>query len=453
MNRGKKALKVFLILLLIITASVLFYFGFYFNNLSKPKSIFDISIDNISKKMVNYTSFNSKYLLGDNFTINGNVKFDFSSEKYVFNSTNVNDLKTFNLINNLNKSNFNYSFIQDKKNKKLLIDINDSILNEEVFHNKYLVENSTEYYFVSSVLNNYVNNGNCNYFENLSEETTTRDNISYLYNFIINSLKNNLDDSYFERHEVKKNISSSEEEVYQMSLSIDNDRMNNIIGGIFNDLVNDKTADKILTNINENFNRTHVGNRKYLSNNESYVINIYVSKSMYKPLMYEFIHMNNDKKKIVSYESNSDVGTLYYMEDSNLKYIGSTIIHDNSISIKFSDGNNNNIGTFKFEKSSNSFNLNLLFNFNNRTYDGVVSSKFIKYSKSGYTNEVNMSMKISDNLVTILSGNIKMNNKISNKAIIHEDTSNAILNSSLSNEQVAARDKQFSLVKERFFRQ
>lgn len=113
MNRGKKALKVFLILLLIITASALFYFGFYFDNLSKPKSIFDISIDNISKKMVNYTSFNSKYLLGDNFTINGNVKFDLSSEKYVFNSTNVNDLKTFNLINNLNKSNFNYSFIQD----------------------------------------------------------------------------------------------------------------------------------------------------------------------------------------------------------------------------------------------------------------------------------------------------------------------------------------------------
>ena len=74
-----------------------------------------------------------------------------------------------------------------------------------------------------------------------------------------------------------------------------------------------------------------------------------VSKSMYKPLMYEFIHMNNDKKEIVSYESNSDVGTLYYMEDSNLKYIGSTIIHDNSISIKFSDGNNNvlsSIGQF-----------------------------------------------------------------------------------------------------------
>ena len=64
-----------------------------------------------------------------------------------------------------------------------------------------------------------------------------------------------------------------------------------------------------------------------------------------------------------------------------------------------------------------------------------------------------MSMKISDNLVTILSGNIKMNNKISNKAIIHEDTANAILSSSLSNEQVGARDKQFSLVKERFFRQ
>ena len=98
-------------------------------------------------------------------------------------------------------------------------------------------------------------------------------------------------------------------------------------------------------------------------------------------------------------------------------------------------------------------NIFVIFNFNNRTYDGVVSSKFIKYSKSGYTNEVNMSMKISDNLVTILSGNIKMNNKISNKAIIHEDTANAILNSSLSNEQVAARDKQFSLVKERFFRQ
>ena len=453
MSIGKKILNIFFVLLLIGAASLLFYFGFYFNKLSKPRSIFDISIDNISKRIINYTSFNSKYNLGDTFTINGNVGFELSSEKYVFNSTNVDDLKTYNLINNLNKSNFNYSFVQDKTNKKLLVDIKDTILNEEVFHNKYLVYNSTEYYFVSSVLNNYINNGNCNYFENISEETTTKDNIDYLYNFIINSFKNNLKDSYFERNEMNKTISSKEEEVYQMSLSIDNDRVNNIISGVYKDLVNDKTADKILTNINEDFNKTHISNKKYLSNSESLIFNIYVSKRTYKPLMYEIIHLDNNKRETFSYESNSNIGTLYYTEDTELKYIGSTTMNDNSISIKFSDGSNNDIGTFKFDKSSNSFNLNLFFNYNNRTYDSVISSKFIDYSKSGYVNEVNMSLKISDNLITILSGNIKMNNKITKSADIREDTSSVVLNSSLSDEQVNSRDKQFSIVKERFLRQ
>ena len=64
-----------------------------------------------------------------------------------------------------------------------------------------------------------------------------------------------------------------------------------------------------------------------------------------------------------------------------------------------------------------------------------------------------MSLKISDNLITILSGNIKMNNKISKSADIREDTSSAVLNSSLSDEQINSRDKQFSIVKERFLRQ
>ena len=74
--------KIVVVFLLLCIASVSLYFGYYLKNLSKPTYVFSSLIDSIDLLKDKYFSFDSKYLVGDNFSIDGNVSFEMSSEKY-----------------------------------------------------------------------------------------------------------------------------------------------------------------------------------------------------------------------------------------------------------------------------------------------------------------------------------------------------------------------------------
>ena len=183
--------KIVVVFLLVCIASVLLHFGFYLKNVSKPNYVFSSLIDSIDLLKDKYFSFDSKYLVGDNFSIDGNVSFEMSSEKYGI-SSDPSILSKYYMINNLNNTTINYKLMQDIKNKKIYSEVKTNIGTQNVLYNKLLVENATKYYFINSVYSNYINGGSCNYFESLTEENTTKDNIDYLYNFILKSLKNNL---------------------------------------------------------------------------------------------------------------------------------------------------------------------------------------------------------------------------------------------------------------------
>lgn len=454
MTRKKRIVIICTTIFLAIIASFLLYIGNYYNNLSKPKNVLGSFIDNISNNIIELNKFNSKYSLGDNFSITGSMSFDLASEKYLPNSLNVEDIEKYNLINNLNNSKIDYTIAQDKNNKKLFLEARDTIGTEDVFYNKYLIENSTKYYFVNKILNTYINNGSSNYFENINNEYTTKDNIDYLYNFIINSLKNNINEKNISKSETNISINGKDTSTYQISYTINDTEIRNMLSNILNDLKKDNKADTILTNIDENFHKRKISNKKiFLSKKESYVLNIFVDKRFSKPLEYQLVKITKASKKVLSYELNDkNKRTITYINDDNMDFIGNINIAKNSISINFNNNKNNDIGTLKYNKNSNGFNFNLLFNYNNKSYDIVFSSKFIKYSKSGYTNEVNSSFKYLENNINVLNGNIKAIAKIKHNVKIREDISNAVLNSSLNKEQIAYRDNLYDNIIKRLKR-
>ena len=357
------------------------------------------------------------------------------------------------MINNINNTTINYKLMQDIKNKKIYSEVKTNIGTQNVLYNKLLVENATKYYFINSVYSNYINGGSCNYFESLTEENTTKDNIDYLYNFILKSLKNNLKEEYFEKNIVNENILNKDTDVYQISLTIDDKRVKDIFSGILDDLKNDKRSYSILSSSDNNFKKRKVNyNKRILDKKESYTINVFISKSLYKPLKYEIVHILNNDVKSYSYEGSLNVGTIYYIDNDTIKYIGSTTINDKSITIKFSDYLKNDVGILKYEKGVNSSNLNLLFNNGTKSYDLVISSKFVNYNKKNksYINSISSSFKVTDKKIVVVSGNVKIDNKVSSVVKIDEDTTGAILNSKLSNVAVSKKKNLYNNLRARY---
>ena len=444
--------KIVVVFLLVCIASVLLYFGFYLNNVSKPKYVFSSLIDSIDLLNDKYFTFDYKYLVGDNFSIDGNVSFEMSSEKYGI-SSDSSILSKYYMINNLNDTTINYKLMQDINNKKIYSEVKTNIGTQNVLYNKLLVENATKYYFINSVYSNYINGGSCNYFESLTEENTTKDNIDYLYNFILKSLKNNLKEEYFEKNKVNENILNKDTDVYQISLTIDDKKVKDILSCILDDLKNDKRSYSILSSSDNNFKKRKVNyNKRILDKKESYTINVFISKSLYKPLKYEIVHILNNDVKSYSYEGSLSVGTIYCIDNGTIKYIGSTIINDKSITIKFSDYLKNDVGILKYEKGVNSSNLNLLFNNGTKSYDLVISSKFVNYNKKNksYTNSISSSFKVTDKKIVVVSGNVKIDNKVSSVVKIDEDTTGAILNSKLSNVAVSKKKNLYNNLRARY---
>ena len=189
----KKIIRVLTFLFIAILGIVLIKTGLYFQKLSSPKHIYKEGIEIVSVRLEDLFKIDNKYQFGDDFKVNGSIDFNIASEEYKKKSlTDIDYKKKNNLVNNLSKMDIIYSFNQSKKDKKQYLTIDEKINNEKVLNYKYLVENSTKYYFVESVINNYINDGNNNYFEIFTEGETTVSNLDYMYEFLKDALAEEL---------------------------------------------------------------------------------------------------------------------------------------------------------------------------------------------------------------------------------------------------------------------
>ena len=196
--KRKKIIIILLIAIVLISFSLI-YTGMFFEKISKPKYIFSNSIDIIKEQGKNLFELNSKYDLGDTFTIEGTFKSNTKSD-YVVNQSKIDPefIKKLNAINNFNDLDTSFKISQNDKEGVSLLDITSKTKNKDIITSKYYINNSTEYLFVNGIVKNYVNEGSSNYFEMLDEDNTIKTNIDYLYDFIFESIKKNIKDEYFE---------------------------------------------------------------------------------------------------------------------------------------------------------------------------------------------------------------------------------------------------------------
>ncbi len=452
-NKRRKFYCILIITFAFIIAIVLIGIGVYFNMITSNNYIMGTAIDKSDSLLKNYLENNS-HQIKDNYTLNSKINFNLDSEEARNKSiTDLEALKRVNYLKNLSLMNIEINLKKDAKKKRLLFELDEKILEEEIVNYKYLIENSTEYYFLNNFLNNYVNDGSCNYFESLNSENTSEDNIIYLHDFLIESLKKNLKDEYFERYDVTENISGKDTDVKQISLRLTDSVIRDILRNILNDLKSDEQSKKILTSIDKNFSKWKVkDSTEFLKGNESYTINVYTTSFMCQFLKLEVIHLDGNDKSVVTYEGDETKGEVYYIENDKIKYIINCTFKNGKYVIKIQDELNKNLGEFSLEFDKKR--TNFIFNFDDasKKIDIIYSSKYRKKSGGKSINEMDITFKYLENRVSKLSGEVQAITEISDDVKIDEDVSNAVLKASLTNEQKANLDTRREFVKTRLER-
>lgn len=451
--REKK--KIIFIITMMIFALSLISIGVFFNYLAQPQNIVSEVIDNGDFLVKNFFEQTGEYLnLGDNFSVDSRIKTTISSEYYTNdNLSNLESLKKVNLLKNISNLNTEVIIKHDRNNKKAYFELLEKLGEEDFIHLKYLIDNSTEYFFVNDFVNNYVNNGSCNYFEMFDEKNSSKDNINYLYNFIIESLKSNLKNEYFKRYVVQKNINGIEKNVNQISIRITDKLIKKILKDIFNDLDEDERANKILTSVNENFFKLKIDeDKEIIDSNASYTINIYTSKYLMKPLKIEVIYLNGNDKRTITYEGDLYTGSIYYIKGDEVIYDIDAKFENKVYKLNIKNSANKKVGGLKLEFDKERIDLSFDLDNDLEKMNVVYLSKFDNSLKSKLKRQEKLNFKIKENNISKYDLEFTIDSDFSKDVQIKEDISKAILETTLNDDTRTSLKNKRTLLKERLER-
>jgi len=433
----KKLIKnIFFIIIL-----VLILFGlFQYNKLSKKNTIFGNTISTIGNTIYEYLKTPSKYNLGDDFSVESSFKANLESKEYEEKSyTDPDYYKKYHLIDNLSKLDNNISLKQSKEKGKLLLEFNNTIGEEDIYSGKVYIENATQYYIVNNIIDEYVNEGNNSYFETLTHSNTTNDNIDYLYQKIINSLKKNIREEEIKEKDNEITINEKKVNTRQISLKITNKYYKVLLKRILYDLKKDSRSNLILESIIPNFNTLEVDDEKeYLEKDEYYTVNIYVRKYLNTPVKYELVHTKSKEEKKYSLVGNLEKGNIYFYENKELKYTANYEATPKIMEIIVKN-DKETAGFIKIEKSNNSLSLNINLALENTNIDLSYSGIYKNYKKNNsYNKEDNISVKwLYDDQIR-LSGTMNIESTIKKDFKINEYIDDSLLRLTL---EEAKRDQ------------
>lgn len=421
----KKRTKVFIILIsffLLLISIVLLSIGIHYYKISKKDYIFNSVIDSFFIKLKELVVVDESYYIGDSFQIDGNAFINIESN----NTDELIYSKKF--LNNLSKLNINYIIAKDSKNKEFYTFSNGMYNNSCVFTNKRLINNSTEFRFLDGVSDEYINIGKNTYFESLTGEYNSIDNMNYIYDFLKNSLKKHISEDDLNLYDTSTYIGDKEVTVNQISYEIEEETLKKLYDSILKDIKNDNRANDIFSLFLSNLDSLKLSKKKRLMpKNSKLIINIYTSKKNYEILKYEVVYLEESNKKTYVYEGSNDKGLMYYLVNNEVKYQAKYKFSSKKTDIEVFDEFDKPVGSIHLDKDKSTLNFTVTLNLDNNKYDISYYENSDNLSDEGY-NKINvLSFKVMDNLTNVIQGEIKLDNNIKSMVKINEDVSNATL--------------------------
>lgn len=414
--------------------------GFYFELIANKERIFKKSINNIFENIIEVVNmFEFDTGLSNNYRKEADIKITSNSfnNTYLINQNNIIKkenltLNIGNVFRNLNETNIKITSIKDLQNKKKFVHLQSSLKGVNLLELKKLTENSTQYYYVSGFINNYVNNGNDNYFEAIDQKTTIIDNAKYLSNFIIESIANNIKQNNYKTTEEKLTINNKEKNYKKISVFIDKNIADEITKNVIKDIKNDDRSSNIILSINKEINdiKTDI-----FPKNANLTINTYVENYTYKIKKYEIIYVNSKTKEniTVTYEyknKNEGIGDIIINNEKyKYEYISKEMSKEMTLYNEYQK-----IGNVSIDKTKTGilFDLNIINNNKELSINYIMNLLNLKKGKS-YNQEQQLTIRTEVNNEP-LNFDINVNTKVNNKTKIDEDTSSSIIERTLTKE-------------------
>lgn len=414
--------KIFGILLLLI-AVIAIGAGIFLTYITSPKFIATETIKKISENIVSFIDNNKTDTgLEENYKKTSTVTMNLQSDYLTtLSQTDPSVVPYVNLLRNLTNTTSTTTMVQDIENSRLFLDYNTTLNEEPLINLKYLVENSTEYYYIDGVSQTYINNGNNNYFESLNSETSINDNTKYLIEKVGESLASHIEDSY---------LSSSYESDYKkITITLTEDDLVTVVNNVLSDLKKDSKASKILSGYNENFNDFEI-NKDMISGLGTVEFNIYIDKVLGTVKKYD---INLEESKIeLSYDDSTDQKELELI--ANNESVGKVQFstNDGNTTLNIVDDSNNVVGTISTTKTSTNYDIIINLTLDTTIIDINYNNQITNLKKNtSYDSTTNIAINISSNNTTLINGTINITSNITNDTRIEEDTSTSVLASTL----------------------
>ena len=437
-NHGNISIKgIIIILSLFLFSAALIGIGAYYSYSSSPKKVLKQTLTSLSNNINNLVSRDEKYRLDNTFSLESDIK-----TITWYDVTDPDMLEHKDFLNNYLNFESKIKIIQNEEKEKAYFHIHAKENNLDYMDLKYLIKESTGYYYNNYITNKYINMGTNNYFETISKDTNTRSNIEYLNTYIIDSLTNNISDKYMETSQEKVSLNNGDFNSDKISIELDNQKINDLFKLVLKDLKKDDKSSKILGNYFDGFNDYKLKNKKYLKKKEKLTINIYTTQLTGKLLKIEVIDQLDTKVHKYVYEVlNDPLSELYVIEDEKVKNIYEiTKESDNKYNINVIDNKGKEIGTILFNKTDKETILDVSINSNLERLDIDYKASYKDIKNDSYTEDIGLEVKYLKKNKNMLTINATVNNKATKEGKIAEDTSESILENTLTEEQKIKKD-------------
>ena len=432
----RKRTKVLLVIIFLVVFSSLCLYRYNKDFRNNPSEITKSAFINVGKETLKIIRLPDRQtLVGDTFNIEGKATYNLQSDRVVENyHTDPEMLKKYYLINNLNRATTSYTIAQDKNKKKFFYNQKTSINNKVVTDEKYLIENSTEYYFVREFMDKYINNGNKTYFESLTRDRNANDNILYLYKLIISSIPENIDSKDYKEKNTTTIINGKSEKVTEISIELDHKKIIDLSNKILEVLKKDKRAFNILQGAYDDFENYKIKKDcKYLKNVKKLELQVYTQgffrdmKKMDLQITYKDI--------IKGIQIESDYKRVTYLENKNPKYIFEYETSSDRAVITIRDQHQEKLG--KIDLDYDKENPRYQINFDDKTNKIMIeyNNKITKKKRESYNSKIILDIDIRENKKTILKGTISLTSKVTNKPKIEEEITDIIFERELTEEK------------------
>ena len=380
---------------------------FYLFYLGNNKRIFASAVDEISNELGSAMDF---FSVSENnqesYTSTEQMKFDIDVNEQLLTPEYV------TLLENISNVDTTIITSYDADNEQSLLTLNSNLNGTELLNMKYLIQDNKQYLFIQDVLANYIELGEMD-----SNVEITTDEISYLYDTILNSFKNNLRDEYFTTTNNQIiTIDGKKARTKKITLSLTDKIVNDIAKNILSDLQQDDRATEILTRFYSDFSNYKMSDTT--SDSDYYPeINVYVDSFTFEERMVEFV-IEDD------YDS---IKMQYYLENNllsiamNDQVISMTFDRskENTLTINIMDENNTSIGKIEMVKNGANYNVT-----GDLTTEELVMS--LNYQGTNDQSNLALNMMFYSEDVNVMNFNLTSTGVIEEGAVINEDTTGAV---------------------------